>query len=68
MNNAECIEGQCFCKTGFKAVGAECEDLDECLTNPCGPAAICTNVRGSYHCECESGFIGTPPHIPCKGI
>lgn len=67
VNNAECIEGQCFCKDGFKAIGAECVDLDECLTNPCGPASICTNIRGSYHCECESGFVGTPPHIACKG-
>ncbi|XP_014478673.1 PREDICTED: fibrillin-1-like [Dinoponera quadriceps] len=66
VNNAECIEGQCFCKDGFKAVGAECVDLDECLTNPCGPASICSNTRGSYHCECESGFVGTPPHVQCK--
>lgn len=67
VNNAECIEGQCFCKDGFKAAGAECADLNECLTNPCGSASICTNTRGSYHCECESGFVGTPPHIACKG-
>lgn len=67
VNNAECIEDQCFCKDGFKAIGAECVDVDECLSNPCGPASICSNTRGSYHCECESGFVGTPPHIPCKG-
>lgn len=27
VNNAECIEGQCFCVEGFKAKGSECVDV-----------------------------------------
>uniref|UniRef100_A0A2M4DS15 Putative nidogen n=1 Tax=Anopheles darlingi TaxID=43151 RepID=A0A2M4DS15_ANODA len=71
-NNAECIEGQCFCRDGFEPQGSVCVDIDECRRspgndgNPCGPSAVCVNVPGSYRCECEAGFIGTPPRIHCK--
>lgn len=35
------------------------QDLDECLSNDhndCHPEASCTNVWGSFRCECHSGF------------
>ncbi|XP_071552987.1 uncharacterized protein [Panulirus ornatus] len=66
VNNAECREGQCFCRDGFKAVGAECRDEDECLLSPCGLNAQCQNVPGTYQCTCNFGFIGNPPDSPCK--
>lgn len=67
-NNAECVEGQCFCQEGFEAQGSVCVDIDECRSNKniCGNRATCINILGSYKCECEAGLIGTPPRLPCK--
>lgn len=67
VNNAECIEGQCFCQTGFKAQGSVCIDIDECEAQPCGPASTCSNTPGGFHCECQPGYVGAPPRIQCKG-
>ncbi|XP_072049115.1 EGF-like repeat and discoidin I-like domain-containing protein 3 [Amphiura filiformis] len=33
-------------------------DIDECLTSPCDPDAICTNNPGSFNCTCNAGFTG----------
>lgn len=67
-NNAECIDGQCFCQDGFEPHGSSCIDIDECRTQPniCGDHASCINVAGSFRCECLSGYVGTPPRIQCK--
>ena len=67
VNNAECVEGQCFCREGFVANRSTCVDVDECLRSPCGPNAVCSNSPGGYACECEPGFIGAPPTKQCKG-
>jgi hypothetical protein len=42
-------------------------DYDEC--NPassihiqdCGTGATCTNQIGTYSCQCDTGYEGTPP-------
>ena len=36
------------------------EDLDECTsqTHDCPANGLCTNVEGSFQCECQSGFTG----------
>ncbi|CAH1986493.1 unnamed protein product [Acanthoscelides obtectus] len=65
-NNAECTEGQCFCRSGFKPSGASCVDVDECSSNPCGPFSVCHDTVGSFKCECESGYVGAPPMVNCK--
>lgn len=47
------------CSSGFKLVGDLCEDIDECLVNPCPRTTRCVNLRGSYKCEpikCQSGY------------
>lgn len=67
VNNAECLQGQCYCRNGFKAVGAVCHDEDECQTSPCGPNAQCQNIPGSFQCTCNAGFLGNPPESECKG-
>ena len=67
VNNAECQDGQCFCRDGFTPSGPTCVDVDECLKAPCGPNSVCTNLAGSHRCECEAGFVGKPPTTPCKG-
>lgn len=67
-NNAECLEGQCFCKDGFKAQGSACIDIDECIdrNGNCGDNAVCINSPGGYRCECAAGFIGSPPRVSCR--
>lgn len=67
-NNAECIENQCFCLDGFEPIGSSCVDIDECRTHAevCGPHAQCLNTPGSYGCECEAGYVGSPPRMACK--
>lgn len=66
-NNAECIDGQCFCQTGFIAKGASCFDIDECQNNQtCGQFSVCINNIGSYSCVCADGYVGSPPKIQCK--
>ena len=36
------------------------EDVDECTsqTHDCPANGVCTNVEGSFQCECQSGFTG----------
>ena len=41
---------QCFCLLFL--------DIDECQTNPCHVNANCTDVEGSYECQCKTGFSG----------
>ena len=67
VNNAECVDGKCFCRDGFQANGATCVDIDECQSDPCGRLSVCTNLPGSHRCECQVGFVGKPPATPCKG-
>ena len=41
-------------------------DIDECLNNPCGANATCTNSPpGSHTCTCNTGFSGDG--ISCTG-
>ena len=33
-------------------------DINECLTNPCGSNASCTDNEGSFVCKCGVGYSG----------
>ncbi len=50
---------ECQCKEGYKFdVGIhQCIDIDECETH-CLYASRCTNLIGSFSCECLHGFSG----------
>ena len=41
-------------------------DINECalLNGPCDENALCTNIEGSYECECKEGFQGDG----CSGV
>ena len=40
-------------------------DIDECLASPCDTNANCTNVVGSYICQCLDGYTGDG--LSCAG-
>ncbi|VDL61324.1 unnamed protein product [Hymenolepis diminuta] len=68
--NGKFLNGQCICKSGY--AGECCErDIDEC-TGEAGSRAqceqICINTRGSYECQCESGFQLQPDGYSCRKI
>ena len=33
-------------------------DVDECENSPCLRESLCTNIPGSYICDCQPGFTG----------
>lgn len=50
-----------MCKDGYIGTNPYdgCADIDECtLPSSCGQGAICTNLEGSYRCDCPEGFVG----------
>ncbi|XP_041861227.1 adhesion G protein-coupled receptor E1-like isoform X2 [Melanotaenia boesemani] len=63
------------CSHGYSEASEGCVDYDECDMMPdiCGKHATCTNMEGSYSCQCTDGFgpsgkvtVGAP--ITCKDI
>lgn len=47
------------CSAGFTADEQNiCRDIDECATgtNSCGPEQTCYNTRGSFTCQCPTGY------------
>ncbi|XP_059924957.1 protein disulfide isomerase CRELD1 isoform X2 [Gadus macrocephalus] len=48
------------CAAGYRLTGAKCLDVDECgeTSLPClGLDELCTNLEGSFLCDCADGFI-----------
>ena len=49
----------CGCKNGYRTVGTDCIDIDECIRpDQCPETAICQNTEGNFTCKCFSGFGG----------
>ncbi|XP_056130740.1 protein disulfide isomerase CRELD1 [Lampris incognitus] len=47
------------CASGYRLTGTKCLDIDECSERvlPCiSLDELCTNVDGSYRCDCADGF------------
>ncbi|KAK8758097.1 hypothetical protein V5799_004272 [Amblyomma americanum] len=59
-NGGTCIHGEngtveCLCTAAFS--GPAClDDVNECLGRPCGRFSVCTNLYGSFRCDCMPGF------------
>lgn len=53
----KCLEKKCP-EEGyqFNILTMKCEDIDECLKNPCKGNRKCINIVGGYSCECERGL------------
>uniref|UniRef100_A0A0N5A6L6 Cubilin n=1 Tax=Parastrongyloides trichosuri TaxID=131310 RepID=A0A0N5A6L6_PARTI len=57
------INYMCLCPYGYKnhddPNNPYCEDINECLQNPCYPGATCINTPGSFECTgCPKGTQG----------
>uniref|UniRef100_A0A8C5PCJ6 EGF containing fibulin extracellular matrix protein 2 n=1 Tax=Leptobrachium leishanense TaxID=445787 RepID=A0A8C5PCJ6_9ANUR len=44
----------CKCPEGYRKIGTECVDIDECRYRYCQHR--CVNSPGSFTCQCEPGF------------
>jgi len=64
-NGGSCISPSlCSCAPGF--TGSHCQDdVDECLSSPCGTEAVCVNMVGWYYCSCKEGLSSY--HNPLDG-
>jgi len=54
---------QCQCLAGYRTIThadgtISCQDVNECLDNPCHERASCFNYPGSYECKCQEGYEG----------
>ncbi|KAG7217942.1 hypothetical protein INR49_020764 [Caranx melampygus] len=72
--NAMCRPGEglqftCECASGFYGDGRYCHDVDECRETPhvCGVNAECTNLPGTFRCECLNGFVFASDGKTCIG-
>ncbi|XP_017656028.2 protein HEG homolog 1 isoform X2 [Nannospalax galili] len=46
---------RCVCSPAWQ--GDSCSvDVNECLSNPCPPLALCNNTQGSFICKCPVGY------------
>ena len=59
MNNLEDGGYLCVCDRGYNVDPAnpkKCVDVDECGTNYHNCSQLCTNLNGTYSCNCTDGF------------
>ncbi|KAN0027763.1 hypothetical protein ACTFIV_009587 [Dictyostelium citrinum] len=59
----------CSCPLGYELTlnKTSCQDIDECLTNPCGQSN-CNNIGGSYFCSCGLGFKLSDDNQDCLDV
>lgn len=56
----------CTCYEGYQLVNNNCEDINECLSQPCHSTAFCENQPGTFQCQCPEGLIGDPINVGCR--
>ncbi|XP_054983381.1 protein HEG homolog 1 isoform X2 [Sorex araneus] len=61
LHGGRCVEElpglghRCVCLPSWQ--GDDCSvDVNECLSNPCPPLAVCNNTQGSFICKCPVGY------------
>ncbi|MFT3771512.1 MAG: calcium-binding EGF-like domain-containing protein [Minicystis sp.] len=47
------------CAAGFACNAGQCQNIDDCASNPCQNGGTCTDGVNSYTCACPAGFTGT---------
>nr|XP_045603724.1 putative neural-cadherin 2 isoform X2 [Procambarus clarkii]XP_045603725.1 putative neural-cadherin 2 isoform X2 [Procambarus clarkii] len=48
----------CSCESGEQVVGHSCQDVDECVFQPCLHGGTCYNLTPGYHCLCAPAHTG----------
>lgn len=48
---------ECICALGWR--GPNCQQPDNCATQPCRNGATCHSTSNGYQCHCAPGFTGT---------
>lgn len=56
--NKDLCEAFVLCSSDLKSSSLWFSDVDECQQDPCHSNAFCSNVQGSYACQCHPGFHG----------
>lgn len=51
-----------------KSINYHNSDIDECTINNGGCDHNCTNINGSYYCNCSTGFLLDDDHHGCSGL
>ncbi|XP_076810619.1 uncharacterized protein LOC143453252 isoform X4 [Clavelina lepadiformis] len=63
---------RCDCAGGYEpsATSDSCQDVNECLNDPCpvGPIGSCNNTDGTYSCNCVGGFIYNEATNTCDDV
>lgn len=60
----------CTCPEGYRQIFMtdECEDIDECSINSTICLnGLCINTKGSYRCDCFTGFEPSADGKECIG-
>ena len=71
--NAYCFIGDdgasCLCLDGYSGDGMTiCENINECLAEPCADNASCSDNDGAFTCTCDLGYSGDPYVAGCTDI
>ncbi|XP_071513389.1 putative neural-cadherin 2 isoform X2 [Panulirus ornatus] len=48
----------CSCESGQQLVGHRCQDVDECVYQPCLNGGTCHNLMPGYYCACSPAHTG----------
>ncbi|XP_066952072.1 neural-cadherin-like isoform X1 [Macrobrachium rosenbergii] len=56
--HASWTQPSCSCGSGRHLVGSACEDINECLLEPCLHGGTCYDLRPDYLCLCGPNHIG----------
>ncbi|XP_066988266.1 putative neural-cadherin 2 [Macrobrachium rosenbergii] len=57
--HASWTQPSCSCGSGRHLVGSTCEDINECLLEPCLHGGTCHDLKPDYLCLCKPTHIGS---------
>ena len=64
-DDKSCIGGHTLIVTAIKHISTIITDINECLNNNGLCSHNCTNIVGSYYCECPDGYLLQPNQHDC---